>query len=234
MTRRGRLRGSTARTFLAEARHRGNLKVETDAIATRLLFEGKRCVGVAFRQNGVDRRQTAAREVILSRRRRQLAASLADFRHRPGGASAVDRRAGGARSAGGRRQPERPLRRAHLAPGTRRGDDQPAGARAAPGARGRALGHGRRRRADLRRHLGDGVLPQPRGAGEPRPAIAVHAGELRPGRVPPAGARARHDRRGLPGAPGKPRHDHGANRPTRSNTPRSARTTCRRRAICAC
>jgi choline dehydrogenase len=65
MTRRGRLRGSTARTFLAEARHRNNLKVETNALATRLLFDGKRCTGVAFRQNGVDRRQLAAREVIL-------------------------------------------------------------------------------------------------------------------------------------------------------------------------
>jgi choline dehydrogenase len=66
MTRRGRLRGSTARTFLAEARHRANLKVETNAIATRLLFEGKRCIGVAFRQNGVDRQLRAAREVIVS------------------------------------------------------------------------------------------------------------------------------------------------------------------------
>jgi choline dehydrogenase len=65
MTRRGRLRGSTARTFLAEARHRNNLRIETDAIATKLLFEGKRCVGVAFRQNGVDREERAAREVIL-------------------------------------------------------------------------------------------------------------------------------------------------------------------------
>jgi choline dehydrogenase len=66
MTRRGRLRGSTARTFLAEARPRGNLKVETDAIATRLLFDGKRCVGVAFRQNGVDRELRATREVVVS------------------------------------------------------------------------------------------------------------------------------------------------------------------------
>ena len=65
MTRRGRLRGSTARTFLAQARHRGNLKVETDALATKLLFDGRRCIGVAFRQNGVDRQQLAAREVIL-------------------------------------------------------------------------------------------------------------------------------------------------------------------------
>src|SRR6202007_2531708 len=41
MTRRGRLRGSTARTFLAAARNRANLRVETDAIVTRLLFDGK-------------------------------------------------------------------------------------------------------------------------------------------------------------------------------------------------
>jgi choline dehydrogenase len=66
MTRRGRVRGSTARTFLAEAKGRANLKVETNAIATRLLFDGKRCTGVAFRQNGVERQITAAREVILS------------------------------------------------------------------------------------------------------------------------------------------------------------------------
>jgi choline dehydrogenase len=66
MTRRGRLRGSTARTFLSEARRRRNLKIETGAIATRLLFEGKRCVGVAFRQNGVDRELRATREVIVA------------------------------------------------------------------------------------------------------------------------------------------------------------------------
>src|SRR5205807_2341568 len=60
MTRRGRLRGSTARTFLAEARRRQNLRVETKAVATRLLFDGRRCTGVAFRQNGSDRRVAAA------------------------------------------------------------------------------------------------------------------------------------------------------------------------------
>ena len=65
MTRRGRLRGSTAQTFLREARSRANLKVETGALVTRLLFDGKRCTGVAFRQNGVERKQMAAREVIL-------------------------------------------------------------------------------------------------------------------------------------------------------------------------
>jgi choline dehydrogenase len=59
------VRGSTARTFLAEAKGRTNLKIETEAIATRLLFEGRRCVGVAFRQGGIEREVRATREVIL-------------------------------------------------------------------------------------------------------------------------------------------------------------------------
>ena len=66
MSRNGRFRGSTARTFLAQAKGRQNLRIETKAFATRLLFEGKRCIGVAFRQGGHDKRVKAAREVILS------------------------------------------------------------------------------------------------------------------------------------------------------------------------
>src|SRR5215510_9816812 len=66
MSRNGRFRGSTARTFLAEAKGRANLRIETNAFATRLLCEDKRCVGVAFRQAGQERRVRVAREVILS------------------------------------------------------------------------------------------------------------------------------------------------------------------------
>src|SRR5712672_2247395 len=66
MTRRGRFRGSTARTFLAEARRRPNLRVETKAVATRVLFDGHRCTGVAFRQGGNERRVQVSREVIVS------------------------------------------------------------------------------------------------------------------------------------------------------------------------
>ena len=66
MTRRGRWRGSTAQTFLREAKGRSNLRIETDAIATRLLFEGRRCTGVAFRQRSANRTLSAAREVIVS------------------------------------------------------------------------------------------------------------------------------------------------------------------------
>jgi choline dehydrogenase len=66
MSRNGRFRGSTARTFLAQAKGRPNLRIETKAFATKLLFEGKRCVGVAFRQKGHDRQVKVTREVILS------------------------------------------------------------------------------------------------------------------------------------------------------------------------
>jgi choline dehydrogenase len=67
LSRRGRFRASTARTFLAEARRRhAHLRVETGALATRLLFDGKRCIGVAFRQGGAERVVKAVREVVLS------------------------------------------------------------------------------------------------------------------------------------------------------------------------
>lgn len=66
MSRNGRFRGSTARTFLRDARNRANLQIVTGATATKLLFEGRRCVGVAFRRGGKDERAVAAREVVLS------------------------------------------------------------------------------------------------------------------------------------------------------------------------
>src|ERR1700733_5377176 len=66
MTRHGRFRGSTAQTFLAEARQRANLRIVTKAVATRLLFDGRRCTGVAFRRDGRDGQVSAAREVIVS------------------------------------------------------------------------------------------------------------------------------------------------------------------------
>ncbi|MBV8090952.1 MAG: GMC family oxidoreductase N-terminal domain-containing protein [Alphaproteobacteria bacterium] len=72
MTRNGRFRGSTARTFLAEARRRPNLRIETKAVATRLLFEGRRCIGVAYRQRGADQRVLAAREVVVAWRNRRF------------------------------------------------------------------------------------------------------------------------------------------------------------------
>ncbi|MDE0711530.1 MAG: choline dehydrogenase [Rhodospirillales bacterium] len=62
---RGR-RWSTANAYLKPARSRGNLAVATQALATRLLLDGRRVSGVEYRQGGVIRTALAAREVILS------------------------------------------------------------------------------------------------------------------------------------------------------------------------
>ena len=64
-TRRGR-RCSTAVAYLRPARGRANLRVETNAHATRVLLDGRRARGVAYRQNGIERTARANREVILS------------------------------------------------------------------------------------------------------------------------------------------------------------------------
>jgi len=65
-TRGGRRRASTARTYLRPALKRPNLQLVTNALVHRVLFEGKRAVGVEFSRGGVTERAEAAREVILS------------------------------------------------------------------------------------------------------------------------------------------------------------------------
>ncbi|UYN95485.1 MAG: GMC family oxidoreductase N-terminal domain-containing protein [Enhydrobacter sp.] len=65
MTRRGRFRGSTAQTFLREARRRANLRIETDAQGGRLTFEGRHCTGVEFQRGGNLTTVRANREVIV-------------------------------------------------------------------------------------------------------------------------------------------------------------------------
>jgi choline dehydrogenase len=59
-------RCSAAVAYLHPAMGRANLRVETNALARRVLFEGKRAVGVAFSQNGVVRTAKARAEVILA------------------------------------------------------------------------------------------------------------------------------------------------------------------------
>jgi choline dehydrogenase-like flavoprotein len=66
VNQRGGRRWSSARGFLKPALNRPNLTLETHAHATRILFEGRRAVGVEFRQGGSTRRIRARREVILS------------------------------------------------------------------------------------------------------------------------------------------------------------------------
>ena len=66
VTQKDGRRWSTARAFLEPARSRPNLTVETDAFAERLIMEGKRVTGVAFRQRGKVRELKAGKSVVLA------------------------------------------------------------------------------------------------------------------------------------------------------------------------
>ena len=59
-------RMSTARAYLEPARNRANLKVQTGAMTEKLLFEGKRCVGVRYSVGGTVHEARVTREVMLS------------------------------------------------------------------------------------------------------------------------------------------------------------------------
>ena len=64
-TRNGR-RMSAARAFLRPAMKRANVRVETEAMATRILFEGSHAVGIEYQQKGQSRTARAGREIILA------------------------------------------------------------------------------------------------------------------------------------------------------------------------
>ncbi len=64
-TRRGR-RASTAFSYLRPAKGRGNLHVETDALARRILFEGRRARAVEYRQGSSLRTARARKEILVS------------------------------------------------------------------------------------------------------------------------------------------------------------------------
>jgi choline dehydrogenase len=64
-TRNGR-RWSTARGYLKPARKRGNVAVVANALTTRILFEGRRAVGVEYIKDGGKHVARANAEVIIS------------------------------------------------------------------------------------------------------------------------------------------------------------------------
>jgi choline dehydrogenase len=65
-TRGGRRRASTARSYLRPALKRPNLQLVTKALVHRVVFEGKRAVGVEFSRGNNTERADALAEVILS------------------------------------------------------------------------------------------------------------------------------------------------------------------------
>lgn len=62
---RGR-RWSTATAYLKEARQRPNLRIESQALAAAIVFDGTRAKGVDYIQNGERRTARAGREVLMA------------------------------------------------------------------------------------------------------------------------------------------------------------------------
>jgi choline dehydrogenase len=65
-TTKGGRRASAAVAYLRPAKARQNLQIETSALAERILFEGRRAVGVSYRAGGVPRTARARKEVLVS------------------------------------------------------------------------------------------------------------------------------------------------------------------------
>ena len=58
-------RDSSATAYLNPVMQRQNLTVETLAVATRILFDGKRAIGVEYRKDGSTYNVKADKEVLL-------------------------------------------------------------------------------------------------------------------------------------------------------------------------
>ena len=66
LTAKNGRRWSTAAGYLKQARKRPNLAIELNALACRILFDGRRAIGVEYRQGGVTRTAYAEGEIILA------------------------------------------------------------------------------------------------------------------------------------------------------------------------
>lgn len=66
ITTKGGMRMSAARAYLRPALTRKNLRVETRALAQKILFDGKRATGIRYRRHGVELEARARRDVIIS------------------------------------------------------------------------------------------------------------------------------------------------------------------------
>ena len=66
MTIRNGRRASTATAYLRPALKRPNLTIVTEAMVTRMLFEGNRAVGIEYRQGSETTTARADKEVILA------------------------------------------------------------------------------------------------------------------------------------------------------------------------
>ena len=65
-TRKGRFRGGPGQTYLRRARRRANLTLLTDALCRRVVFDGRRAVGVEFLRDGRTLVARARREIVVA------------------------------------------------------------------------------------------------------------------------------------------------------------------------
>ena len=115
-TARNGRRCSTAVGYLRPAKRRPNLKVVTDALASRILFSGRRATGVEYRQGDATACRACRRRSDRRRRRFQFTATAAALRARPGGPAAIARHRRGRRHARRRRRPAGPPSGPHAIP----------------------------------------------------------------------------------------------------------------------
>ncbi|MDJ0859736.1 MAG: GMC family oxidoreductase [Dinoroseobacter sp.] len=66
VNQRGGVRWNARKAFLDPARNRANLRIVTGAEVLKLIFEGKKAAGVAFRHRSADHLARAGAEVVLS------------------------------------------------------------------------------------------------------------------------------------------------------------------------
>ena len=104
VTVRNKRRCSAAVAYLRPAMRRPNLKVEVRALAHRVLFEGRRAVGLEYAQGGVVHHARARQRGDPLRRLDQLAAGAAIIRCRLRRVVAKPRHRGRPRFARGRRE----------------------------------------------------------------------------------------------------------------------------------
>jgi choline dehydrogenase len=169
-TKNGR-RWSTAMGYLRQARGRPNLAVVSDALAERILFSGRRAIGIRYRKHDTTRTAYADGEVIVASGAFNSPQLLQLSGLGPAKPAKPVRRGGGRRYAGRRRRPAGPSSDPH-AISLHRTDhherrDQPL---ASPLRRGPALYNVAQGTADHRRRLCRSVFAHAPGPGDTRRA----------------------------------------------------------------
>ncbi len=114
-TTRGGMRCSTAKGYLKPAAGRANLRVVTDALTTRVLFEGRRATGIEYASAENRERRGLRAKTVLSSGAYQFAAAITVVGRGPRAPPPIVRHTDRRRHAGRWRRSQRTLFRPHHA-----------------------------------------------------------------------------------------------------------------------